>query len=92
KWSPSIHSILCPLYPGQFYNIHLYLFNVVLVLDLSRPRNAAHTGAVANIVGRGLPFHCGVVPLGETEEGTKMAKLFYHSVRNYGRKQTMEFL
>ncbi|KAJ7342428.1 glycosyltransferase family 24 protein [Mycena albidolilacea] len=93
KWSPSIHSILRPLYPGQFHNIRLNLFNIVLVLDLSRPA-ALHTltGAVANIVARGLPFRFGVVPLGETEEGTKMAKLFYHSVRNYGRKRTMEFL
>ncbi|KAJ7813688.1 glycosyltransferase family 24 protein [Mycena olivaceomarginata] len=93
KWSPSIHSILRPLYPGQFHNIRLNLFNIVLVLDLSHPA-ALHTltGAVANIVARGLPFRFGVVPLAETEEGTKMAKLFYHSVRNYGRKRTMEFL
>jgi UDP-glucose:glycoprotein glucosyltransferase len=42
----------------------------VLVLDLSHPA-ALHTltGAVANIVARGLPFRFGVVPLAETEEG-----------------------
>ncbi|KAJ7787643.1 hypothetical protein B0H14DRAFT_2952377, partial [Mycena olivaceomarginata] len=85
--------VLLPLYPGQFHNIRLNLFNIVLVLDLSRSA-ALHTltDAVANIVTRGLPFRFGVVPLRETEEGTKTAKLFYHLVRNYGRKRTMEFL
>jgi hypothetical protein len=29
--------ILCLLYPGQFHNILLNLFNIVLVLGLSRP-------------------------------------------------------
>jgi hypothetical protein len=62
---------LLPLYPGQFHNIRLNLFNIVLVLDLSRSA-ALHTltDAVANIVARGLPFRFGVVPLRETEEGT----------------------
>ncbi|KAJ7303149.1 hypothetical protein DFH08DRAFT_977220 [Mycena albidolilacea] len=92
KWAPSIRSCL-PLYPGQFHNIRLNLFNIVLMLDLSRPAALRTlTDAIANIVAWGLLFRFGVVPLRETEEGTKTAKLFYHSVRNYGRKWTMEFL
>ncbi|KAJ7855514.1 hypothetical protein B0H14DRAFT_3865227 [Mycena olivaceomarginata] len=86
--------ILCPLRAGQF-NIRLNVFNAVLVLDLSLSRPAALytlTGAVANIVAQGMPFRLGVVPLEETEEGAKIAKLFYHSMRNYGRRWTMEFL
>ncbi|KAJ7130733.1 glycosyltransferase family 24 protein [Mycena crocata] len=93
SWSPSIHSILRPLYPGQFHNIKLNLFNVVLVLDLSQPTSLTTiTGAVANIISRSFPFRFGIVPLAETEDGAKMARLFYHSVRTYGRKRTMGFL
>ncbi|KAJ7788771.1 hypothetical protein B0H14DRAFT_3892259 [Mycena olivaceomarginata] len=97
QWSPSIHCGACrsSARAGQFHNIRLNVFNAVLVLDLSLSRPAALytlTGAVANIVAQGLPFRLGVVPLEETEEGAKMAKLFYHSMRNYGRRRTMEFL
>ncbi|KAF7345254.1 hypothetical protein MSAN_01902000 [Mycena sanguinolenta] len=93
NWSPSIHAILRPLYPGQFHNVKLNLFNVVLVLDLSQPASInTVTGPVASIISRSFPFRFGIVPLAETEDGAKMAKLFYHSVRNYGRKRTMSFL
>ncbi|KAJ6586424.1 glycosyltransferase family 24 protein [Mycena vulgaris] len=93
SWSPSIHSMLRPLYPGQFHNIKLNLFNVVLVLDLSQPSSLQTiTGAVASIIGRNFPFTFGIVPISETEDGAKMARLFYHSVREYGRKRTMGFL
>ncbi|KAJ7136717.1 glycosyltransferase family 24 protein [Mycena epipterygia] len=92
-WSPSIHSILRPLYPGQFHNIKLNMFNVVLVLDLSQPSSLQTiTGAVASIISRNFPFRFGIVPLAETEDGAKMARLFYHSVRTYGRRRTMGFL
>ncbi|KAJ7078310.1 glycosyltransferase family 24 protein [Mycena belliarum] len=92
-WSPSIHALLRPLYPGQFHNIKLNLFNVVLVLDLSQP-SSLHTltGAVASIISRHFPFRFGIVPLAETDDGAKMARLFYHAVRAYGRKRTMGFL
>lgn len=98
------------MYPGQFHSIKLNLFNIVLVLDLSRPASLNMiTSAIAGIVSRGLPFRFGIVPLPESEDGAsnlpsnssgslipntgaKMAKLFYHSVRNYGRKRTMGFL
>ncbi|KAJ7651981.1 glycosyltransferase family 24 protein [Mycena polygramma] len=93
SWSPSIHSLLRPVYPGQFHNIKLNMFNIVLVLDLSQPASLnTITGAVASIINRNFPFRFGIVPLAETEDGAKMARLFYHSVRNYGRKRTMGFL
>ncbi|KAJ6562664.1 glycosyltransferase family 24 protein [Mycena capillaripes] len=93
SWSPSIHSLLRPVYPGQFHNVKLNMFNVVLVFDLSHPASLnTITGAVASIISRGFPFRFGIVPLAESEDGAKMARLFYHSVRNYGRKRTMSFL
>ncbi|KAJ7264047.1 glycosyltransferase family 24 protein [Mycena haematopus] len=93
NWSPSIHAILRPLYPGQFHNIKLNLFNIILALDLSQPASIETvTGPVANIIARSFPFRFGIVPLAESDDGAKMAKLFYHSVRTYGRKRTMSFL
>ncbi|KAJ7185207.1 UDP-glucose:glycoprotein glucosyltransferase-domain-containing protein [Mycena filopes] len=93
SWSPAVHGLLRQVYPGQFHNIKLNLFNVVLVLDLSRPASLSMiTSAVAGIISRNLPFRFGIVPLAESEDGAKMATLFYHSVHNYGRKRTMGFL
>ncbi|KAJ7057937.1 UDP-glucose:glycoprotein glucosyltransferase-domain-containing protein [Mycena amicta] len=92
QWSPSVHGLLRPLYPGQFHNIKLNLFNIVLVLDLSQSSSLNMVASVANIINRNFPFRFGVVPLAETEEGLKMARLFYHVVKTYGRKKTMLFL
>ncbi|KAF8164188.1 UDP-glucose:glycoprotein glucosyltransferase-domain-containing protein [Mycena galopus ATCC 62051] len=36
-WSPSIHAILRPLYPGQFHNVALNLFNTIFVLNSFGP-------------------------------------------------------
>ncbi|KAF8190189.1 hypothetical protein K438DRAFT_2018604 [Mycena galopus ATCC 62051] len=93
-WSPSIHAILRPLYPGQFHNVALNLFNTIFVLDLSTPAALTTvTNPIANIIARNFPFRFGIVPLvGGDDDGTKMAKLFYHSVRHHGRKRTMGFL
>ncbi|KAF7307809.1 hypothetical protein MKEN_01141000 [Mycena kentingensis (nom. inval.)] len=91
-WATGVHTLLRPLYPGQFHNVKLNLFNVVLVLDLSQPTSLNMLSMVANIINRNFPFRFGVVPLSETEEGTKIARLFYHIVRTYGRKKTMLFL
>ncbi|KAJ7485860.1 glycosyltransferase family 24 protein [Mycena latifolia] len=93
SWGTSIHGLLRPLYPGQFHNIKRNLYNVVLVLDLSQPSSVQTiTGAVASIIGRGFPFRFGVVPAAQSEDGAKMARLFYYSVRKYGRKRTMGLL
>ncbi|CAK5263114.1 unnamed protein product [Mycena citricolor] len=92
-WSANIQTLLRPLYPGQFHQIKLNMFNIVLVLDLSSPASLNMiTGAVANVVSRSFPLRFGIVPITETEDGKKMAKLFYHGVKNYGRKRTMSFL
>lgn len=57
------------MYPGQFHSIKLNLFNVVLVLDLSRPASLNMiTSAISGIISRGLPFRFGIVPLSESED------------------------
>ncbi|KAG7094908.1 hypothetical protein E1B28_005714 [Marasmius oreades] len=93
RWQPSIHGILQPLYPGQFPSVKLNLFNVVLVLDLSKTSSVNFlVGAVSNIIQKGFSFRWGIVPFTASEPGMKMARLFYYLVQNHGRKNTMEML
>ncbi|GLB42376.1 putative UDP-glucose:Glycoprotein Glucosyltransferase [Lyophyllum shimeji] len=92
RWSPSLYTLLRPVFHG-FPSVKLNLFNVVLVLDLSRATSLSFiTGPMANIINRGFPLRFGVVPSAETEDGARMARLFYHLVHNYGRKKTLRFL
>ncbi|KAF5378749.1 hypothetical protein D9615_006978 [Tricholomella constricta] len=89
KWSPSLYTLLRPTYHG-FPSVRLNLFNIILVLDLSQTTSVSFiAGTMANIINRDLPFRFGVVPLTETEDGTRMARLFYHLVHNYGRRKTL---
>lgn len=58
------------MYPGQFPNIRLNLFNVVLVLDLSQTSALQFiTGSISNIINRTFPIRFGLVPITETERG-----------------------
>ena len=51
------------VWPGQLPSLRLNLYNVVLVLDLSRPSALGFlANAVHNLVQRGFPVRWGVVP------------------------------
>jgi UDP-glucose:glycoprotein glucosyltransferase len=81
------------MYPGQFHQIKLNLFNVVLAVDLSQTSSLNFMGgAVSTIIGRGFPFRFGVVPVVETEDGKKMARFFKHLIDNYGKVKTMSVI
>ncbi|KAI5117547.1 hypothetical protein M0805_004373 [Coniferiporia weirii] len=93
RWNPSITGLLRPVYPGQFHNIRQNLINVVVVADLSQMGSLNFIAApISNIINRGFPIRFGVVPSVETEDGRKMARLFYHLIDTYGRAKTMKFL
>lgn len=86
-----IIQLLRPMHHG-LPSVKLNLFNVVLVLDLSQSSSLSFmVGPMANIIDRNFPLRFGVVPIVETEDGIRMARLFYHLVRNYGRKKTLTF-
>lgn len=58
------------MYPGQLPSVKINLFNVILVLDLSQSSSISFiASAVSPIINRGFPFHFGVVPIIETEDG-----------------------
>jgi len=44
------------------------------------------------LIDRLFPVRFGIVPIVETEDSVKMAKVFYYLVQNYGRRATMGFL
>ncbi|THG96572.1 hypothetical protein EW026_g5286 [Hermanssonia centrifuga] len=93
RWGPSLSLLLRPMYPGQLPNLKLNIFNVVVVADLSQSSALNFiAGAVSNIIQRNFPFRWGIVPIIETEEGERMARLFYWLVENLGQTKTMEFI
>lgn len=58
------------MYPGQFPQIKLNLFNVVLVVDLSQTSALTFiAGPVANIIDRTFPFRFGLVTMTESKDG-----------------------
>ena len=68
------------------------MYNVVLVFDLSRPSSLRFiTNTLSMLIERLFPVRFGIVPIIETEDSVKMAKVFYYLVQNYGRRATMEF-
>ncbi|KAF8155695.1 UDP-glucose:glycoprotein glucosyltransferase-domain-containing protein [Crassisporium funariophilum] len=93
RWNPSLFALLRPMYPGAMPTVKANLFNIILILDLSQTSSMNFIGGpMANILNRDLPLRFGLVPVAETEEGKKMAKLFYYLIKQYGRKKTLGFL
>jgi hypothetical protein len=88
----NLTKLLRPLYPGQAPTIRRNMYNVVVVFDLSRPSSLRFiTNTMSMLIDRLFPVRFGIVPIVETEDGVKMAKLFYYLVQNYGRRTTMGF-
>jgi UDP-glucose:glycoprotein glucosyltransferase len=68
------------------------MYNVVVVFDLSRPSSLRFiTNTLSMLIDRMFPVRFGIVPIAETEDSVKMAKVFYYLVQNYGRRATMGF-
>jgi hypothetical protein len=80
------------MYPGQAPTIRRNLFNVMVVLDLSRPESLYFTAnTISMLVDRSYPTRIGFVPVVETEDGVKMARVFYYLTQSYGRLATIKF-
>jgi Thioredoxin-like domain len=88
----NLTKLLRPLYPGQAPTIRRNMYNVVLVFDLARLSSLRFiTNTLSLLIDRSFPVRLGIVPIVETDEGVKMAKMFYYLVQNYGRRATMGF-
>jgi len=84
--------LLRPLYPGQAAAVRRNVYNVVLVFDLARPSSLHFiTNTLSMLIDHVYPVRFGVVPIVETEDSVKMAKVFYTLIQNYGRQATMRF-
>ena len=98
-WGPTLiilyinlTKLLRPLYPGQAPTIRRNMYNVVVVFDLSRPSGLRFiTNTLSMLIDRLFPVRFGIVPIVETEDSVKMAKVFYYLVQNYDRRATMGF-
>ena len=84
--------LLRPLYPGQAPTIRRNMYNVVVVFDLSRPSSLrVITNTLSMLIDRLFPVRFGIVPIVETEDSVKMAKVFYYLAQNYGLPATTGF-
>ena len=60
------------MYPGQAPTIRRNLFNIMFVLDLSRPESLHFTAnTVPMLIDRSYPTRIGFVPIVETEDGVQ---------------------
>lgn len=81
------------MYPGQFPRVRQNLWNIVLAVDLSKASSLQFlTQSVVNIIQRNFPFRWGVVPLVDSDDAAKAARLFYYLVDNFGRANTTTFM
>jgi UDP-glucose:glycoprotein glucosyltransferase len=80
------------MYPGQAPTIRRILFNVMVVLDLSRPESLHFTAnTISMLVDRSYPTRIDFAAIVETEDGVKMARVFYYLTQNYSRLATIKF-
>jgi UDP-glucose:glycoprotein glucosyltransferase len=80
------------MYPGQAPAVRRNMFNIVSVLDLARPATWHFiSNTIPMLINRSYPVRLGILPIVETEEGAKMARLFYYLTQDYGRVATMRF-
>ncbi|TFK82573.1 glycosyltransferase family 24 protein [Polyporus arcularius HHB13444] len=92
-WSNMLRTILRPMYPGQFPTLKRNIFNVVLAVDLSQLSSIDFIAStVQAVIERRMPFRWGVAPLVETEDGARMARLYYYLLQNFGPTETLAFL
>ncbi|KAI9428795.1 hypothetical protein H4582DRAFT_2159566 [Lactarius indigo] len=77
---------------SQAPTVRRNMFNVTFVLDLSRPASLHFiANAVSMLIQHSYPIRLGAVPIVETEEGARMARVLYYLEKKYGRVATMQF-
>jgi hypothetical protein len=88
----NLNKLLRPMFPGQVPTVRRNMYHVILVFDLARSSSLHFiTNTLSMLIDHLYPVRFGIVPVVETEEGVKMAKVFYYLVQNYGRQKTMAF-
>ena len=80
-------------YPGQFPSIALNLFNIILAVDMSDRHTLTWIyNHVSNLINRKFTFRWGLVPLVDTPESAKAARLFRYVYRHYGPAEVMDYI
>ena len=65
------------MYPGALPNVKANLFNVILVVDLSKISTLNFlAGAVSSIINRDIPLRFGMVPVSDSEDGQSILPRF----------------
>ena len=81
------------LHPGQFPSVALNLFNIILAVDMSNRHSLTWIYQhVSNLINRRFTFRWGLVPLVDTPESAKAARLFRYVYKNYGPVEVMNYI
>ncbi|OXG53132.1 UDP-glucose:glycoprotein glucosyltransferase [Cryptococcus neoformans] len=96
NWPIHPQGYMRPVYPGQFHNVRRNTFNLIFALDLSRISSLELiVHSISTMIQRGLPIRFGIVPVFEPEQqddiSLQMAKVFWYSVKTFGRSSTRDF-
>ncbi|KJE01643.1 UDP-glucose:glycoprotein glucosyltransferase [Cryptococcus gattii NT-10] len=97
NWPIHPQGYMRPVYPGQFHTVRRNTFNLIFALDLSRISSLELiVHSISNMIQRGLPIRFGIVPVFEPGQqddiSLQMAKVFWYSVKTFGRRSTRDFL
>ncbi|KAH9924083.1 glycosyltransferase family 24 protein [Fomitopsis serialis] len=93
RWAKTLNVFLRPMYPGQFPNYGGNIFNIVIVADFSQTSSLHFLATtISNILARNFPFRWGIVPIVETEEAAKMARLLFYLMERVGKANALEFV
>ena len=78
------------MHPREFHSIRRNIFNVITVLDITNPNALGFVSVtLMNLINRGYPFRFGLVPIIETENSLKMARLLYWLNDAYGDRKSV---
>jgi UDP-glucose:glycoprotein glucosyltransferase len=85
--------LAAPLYPGQFPSVALNLYNLILAVDMSNRHTLVWIYQHAwNLITRKFTFRWGIVPLVDTPEAAKAARLFRYVYTHYGPEEVMDYI
>ena len=85
SWPAELESYLQRVYPGQLPTVRRDLHNIVLLIDFSQKEDLKLiVETLQNFVKRKIPARFGIVPMVDSADAIKQAKIAYHLLDVYG--------
>ncbi|KAJ2964307.1 hypothetical protein NQZ79_g834 [Umbelopsis isabellina] len=95
-WPDNLFELLKPTYPGQLRTIRKNIFNILFVMDLSKPKSISSiSNAVQDMIQKGYPIRFGLVPkLGSNQKDPEsvMSICLHYLTKEFGQTIAIDFL